>query len=256
MGPEQKPEKPWFLDAAFIVPLSIFIAYFCALSLTIGVYSYFNIPYDFISLNPTIVLAKSREYLAIFAMFLLPYMVAHFFAYIMEKNPRRVGFYILACLFELCTLWIISSYFNPEKTLMWSIAVCLTVYVVVITPLCIDDLMAYQKRKIQKRSSNSLRTIQRWDYFAIFIALCVIVGGYFGFYNWGRYIAKNADTFYVVKQSVDGRVPDVVFLGNYGDYLVGVPFHRDTKKFESFVIWKMPQADNIHLTLNLLYVST
>jgi predicted phage-related endonuclease len=39
-------------------------------------------------------------------------------------------------------------------------------------------------------------------------------------------------------------------MGNYGDYLVGVPFHRDTKKFErQVVILKMPQADNMRLTL-------
>ena len=34
MEPAQKPDKPWFLDAAFVIPLSIFIGYFWALSLT------------------------------------------------------------------------------------------------------------------------------------------------------------------------------------------------------------------------------
>ena len=39
----QKPEKPWFLDAAFVVPLLIFIAYFWALSLTAGAYTYLKV---------------------------------------------------------------------------------------------------------------------------------------------------------------------------------------------------------------------
>jgi hypothetical protein len=65
MESAQKPDKPWFLDAAFVIPLSIFIGYFCALSEVMGEYTYFNIPYSFISLNPTTVLARSRLSLAL-----------------------------------------------------------------------------------------------------------------------------------------------------------------------------------------------
>ena len=53
MEPAQKPDKPWFLDAAFVIPLLIFIGYFWTLSQTMGEYTYFNVPHDFISLNPT-----------------------------------------------------------------------------------------------------------------------------------------------------------------------------------------------------------
>jgi hypothetical protein len=186
---------------------------------------------------------------AFFAFCLLLFLVSYFIADIMEKNPR-VGFYILAGLFEGFILWRISLEFDPGKALMWSIVVGLTVYVVVFTSVYMDVLIAYRKPKVQKRSSNSLPTTPRWNYLVIIITLGAIVGGYFGFYYMGRSSAKNSDTFYVVKQSVEGRgVSEVIFLGNYGDYLVGVPFHRDTKKFESLVIWKMTQTDNIRLTL-------
>jgi hypothetical protein len=40
MVPGQKPDKPWFFDAAFVVPLFIFLGYFCALSETMGAYPY------------------------------------------------------------------------------------------------------------------------------------------------------------------------------------------------------------------------
>lgn len=93
MEPEQKPEKPWFLDAAFVVPLSIFIVYFWSLSLMIGVYSHFNIPYDFISLNPTNVLAISRPPLAVIAFYLIFILFGISIADIIEKNPR-VGLFI------------------------------------------------------------------------------------------------------------------------------------------------------------------
>jgi hypothetical protein len=152
-------------------------------------------------------------------------------------------------VFELNILWIIDSGFNPGKTLMWSIGIGLTVYVVVIVSVCMDVLMAHRERNIQKRQLNSVPTTQRWHYLPIFFTLGAIVGGYFGFYYIGRSSAENTDTFYVVKQSAGGKEDsEVVFLGNYGDYLVGIPFHRDIKKFESFVIWKMPQADTTRLT--------
>jgi len=88
MEPAQKPEKPWFLDAGFIVPLSIFLVYFWTLSLTVGVYNYFHISHDFISLNPTTVLAKSHQYLVILASGLLTVLLGLFFVDILEKKPR------------------------------------------------------------------------------------------------------------------------------------------------------------------------
>ena len=86
MDPGQKPEKPWFLDAAFVVPLLIFIAYFWALSLTAGAYTYFNVPQEFISLNPTNVLAISRPVVALIAFGLLCVLWGFFFVSMME-NP-------------------------------------------------------------------------------------------------------------------------------------------------------------------------
>jgi hypothetical protein len=71
--------------------------------------------------------------------------------------------------------------------------------------------------------------------------------GIFFFHYQGKSAAETMDTFYLVKQS-GGSKEDLVFLGTYGDYLVVVPFHRDTKKFENFMILKMPQGDNARLT--------
>jgi hypothetical protein len=248
MEPAQKPDKPWFLDAAFVIPLSVFIGYFWALSQTMGEYTYFNIPYSFISLNPTTVLARSSLFLFIIASVLIFSLITPFIAVITDNYPR-VGLYILACLIDLCLLWYISDEFKPEKILMLSIAVGLTVIVLVITAVCMPILIAKQKRAMQERQSNPLPTTQYWNYLAIFITLGAIAGGYYGLFHLGKSNAKTTDTFYLVKQSGGGKEDsELVFVGTYGDYLVGVPFHRDTKTFDSFVIWKMPQAENTRLT--------
>jgi len=248
MEPAQKPDKPLFFDAAFVVPFSILIAYFWALSLTIGIYNYFNVPVEFISLNPTNVLAQSREYLATIAFVMLGCLVVPLFlGYIAEKNVR-LGYWILVCLVVLGIFQMINKAFNPRETLRWSIGICLTVFVVVIA-VCMNNLIPPQERISKEKPSNSFFSTQFWNYVAILIALGAIVGGYWIFYFIGRSMAQDADTFYLVKQSGGGKEDaELVFLGTYGDYLVVVPFHRDTKRFEGFVILKMPQAENTRLT--------
>jgi hypothetical protein len=248
MEPEREPEKPWFLDAAFVVPLSIFIAYFWALSLTIGLYSYFNIPSDFISLTPTVVLAKSREYFATIAFGLILFLAVYFIVSIMEKIPR-LACYGYALLAEWSILGLIYEIFKPTNTLRWSISVCVTVFVVVIVSVCMDDLLAFRKHQFEKRGSNIVPPLRNWNVLSVIFILSAVGGGYFYFYYEGRSLGKRANTFYVVKQSAGGsEASEVVYLGNYGDYLLGIPFHRDTKKFETFVILKMPQSDNARIT--------
>lgn len=243
----QKPEKPWFLDAAFVIPLLIFIAYFWALSLTAGTYTYFNVPQEFISLNPTNVLATSRPFLALIAYFLLCFLGAFFLGFMME-NHTRVGLYIAALLLEVPILQFIYTAFNPKKTVMWSLGVGLTVIWMVITSWRMDLLISRYNRNRQKRLLNRVSTTQYLNYLAIFIPLGAILGGHFFFFHMGRSGARNTDTFYVIKQSVeDKKDQGVVLLGNYGDYIVGVPFNRDTKEFESFVVLKMPQSDTTRL---------
>jgi hypothetical protein len=254
MEPGQKPEKPWFLEAAFVVPLSIFIAYVWALSLTMGVYTYFNVPYDFISLNPTIVLAKVSVLLALIASLLFVF-IAPFFIGVIAENHIQAGVCILVLICEAFILRYIYIAYNPREILMWSFFVCLTVFMVVITFVYWDRIINWdriitrQNRNTQNRPSNKLSTIQYWNYLAILIPLGAIFGGYFFFFNQGSLSAENQDTFYVIKQSVeDKKDQGVILLGNYGDYLVGVPFHRDTNIFESFVVLKMPQSDTTRFT--------
>ena len=210
MKPAQKPDKPWFLDAAFVIPLSIFIGYFWALSELMGEYTYFNIPRSFISLNPTTVLARSRPFLALIAVLLICFVLPHLFEIIAEKN----------------------SLFRRKERI----------------------------RKEQPLTSLSSR--QLWNYLAILLTLGAILVGYHGFSYMGKSRAETADTFYLVKQSGGGKEDselvkqsgeskkdsELVFLSTYGDYLVVVPFDRDTNKFESFMILKMPQGDNTRLT--------
>ena len=161
--------------------------YLCTLSLTMGLYTYFNVPGEFISLNPTNVLATLRPFLALIAFYLLSFL----------------GLFFLVVFF-------------------------------------LGDI---------KRPPNRASTTQYLNLLAIFITLCAIFGGYYLFFYIGKSAAENEDTFYVIKQSVeDKNGKEVVLLGNYGDYLVGIPFDSDTKEFESFVVLKMPQSDTTRLT--------
>jgi hypothetical protein len=243
----QKPEKPWLLDAAFVVPLSIFIGYFWALALTVGEYVYFNIPYNFISLNPTTVLASSAPLLIGIAFVLLCFRVRFLLVYAAEKY-FLLRYLIFVCGVVLCISYVIDTVFNPEKTLLWSLRVGLVVYVAVIAFVCMDGTRARREPIRKERLSNSLPSTQLWNYLAIIIPL-IAIGGFFLSYYVGKSSAETRDTFYLVKQSGGGKEDsELVFVGTYGDYLVVVPFRRDTKKFDSFMIVKMPQGDNTRLT--------
>ena len=262
MGSAQKPDKPWYLDAAFVVPLLIFIGYFWALSETIGEYTYFNVPYSFISLNPTTVLARASLHLAIIAYLLIYVVVPFLLWYVINKNSR-LAFWILVCVVGIIISWAINVAFKPGKTLLLFIGVFLTVSVGVIASVYMDVVIAYLDHIRNERPSNSLPSTQLWNYVAILFTLGAILGGYFGFFYIGKSNAETEDTFFLVKQSGGGKEDteylvkqsgggkedtELVLLGTYGDYLVVVPFRRDTKKFESFVILKMPQGDNTRLT--------
>ena len=161
----------------------------------------------------------------------------------------RLLYWIIVFLIGFIIFQLINKAFNPGETLRWSIGICLTVFAVVIAFAYVDAVVARLDLSRKERPRNSLSITPYLNYLVILIICGAIVGGYFGFYSMGRSTAQKRVTFYLVKQSGGGKEDsELVFLGTYGDYLVVVPFHRDTKKFESFVIFKMHQAENTRLT--------
>ena len=109
----QRPDKPWVLDPAYVIPLSIFIACLCTLSLTMGLYTYFNVPGEFISLNPTNVLATLRPFLALIAFYLLFFLglffLGLFFLGYIKRPPNRASttqyLNLLAIFITLCAIF-------------------------------------------------------------------------------------------------------------------------------------------------------
>ena len=58
--------------------------------------------------------------------------------------------------------------------------------------------------------------------------------------------------FYVIKKTLEGQEDkEFIFLGNYGDYLVTVPFKRDTKIFRKKVVLLKMSDDKTPLSLSL-----
>jgi hypothetical protein len=115
-------------------------------------------------------------------------------------------------------------------------------------------LIARHKRIQEKPKANRL-SIERYRHHLIIIAILLAVGfGSPGLFQLGVYSAKNMEWFYVVKQSREGKEDaEFIVLGNYGDYLVAVPFKRSTKTFERKVILlKMSDMNNVPLSFERL----
>src|SRR5262245_11598489 len=86
MEPRQKPDKPWFLDAALVIPSLILIGYICALSQTMCEYDHFNIPPSFISLSPTYVLVRILPFLATIVYLIICSLASPIFMYFVENK--------------------------------------------------------------------------------------------------------------------------------------------------------------------------
>jgi hypothetical protein len=213
--------------------LAIFIAYIWTLSQVVGFYSYFSVPSDFISLNPTTVLSASRPYYILPAFILCciftGILLIRFVEDVSSDNPSR-RLYLLLAVSSLPTLIALYLNFGANDLLSY-IPSALVIIGLIGIFVFRKKLIAQHKRVQERRQANGLSIGRYWNdlvIFGILFAVGVVAPSLF---YLGKYSAEKNERFYVVKQSLEGKGDsESIFLGNYGDYLVTVPFTRITRK--------------------------
>jgi hypothetical protein len=73
--PERQPVRSWITDSGIIIAMITVTFYFCALVQQKGYLNYFNIPIEYISLTPTIILDLSLQLIALVGGILIGLML-------------------------------------------------------------------------------------------------------------------------------------------------------------------------------------
>jgi hypothetical protein len=253
-APKQQQEKSWITDASFLVPLAIVIAYMWVLSQTFGYYNYFSVPGNFISLNPTTVLGESRPYYILLAFLLsLLYMgrvVVRFLEEVSTNNPAH-GLYLFMALAALPMLMIFYSAYRYGY-LLSSISSAIFILIFICALVFKKTLIAQRERIQERRQASGLSIVRYWNDLVILVVLIAVgVGCPLLFYS-GKHLAEKKKMFYVIKKTVEGvEDKEFIFLGNYGDYLLTVPFKRGTKISRRKVVLLKMSDDRTPLSLSL-----
>ncbi len=266
METERQPVRSWITDG-IIIALATATAYLWTLFYEIGFCDYFNIPYYFISLNTTTVLATSGEFiLAVLILYLFIagplHMSQQINNFINKSSIRRfiIGISIIF-FFTLVSLIFLVS--DKERRQTWTIiaifgaaAIAAAIIVFFVKPLFTqrDKEGSYWEKLIadlpptERTGLSGSSLAQRHMHFSaiviIFIVVISISVGAYAHRKMGQSNAQRQEWFLVVAQS-----PEVVVLRNYSDYLFASPINRSTKEIEKkLFILKISEMTKIPLT--------
>jgi hypothetical protein len=247
METEQKAEKSlavtsWVIQPSVIVPLAIFMVYLWTLSQEVGFYAYFSIPLYFISLNPTIVLSTFGIQIVGISIALLLVSMISFMIYLgslfAAKTPTRrfLSTMAVAC-FTLAISLILFNTGNTKLAIMVGVPIVLLLILIFLKPLCIrykegsywDNLTSLMQPREEISTLDLSLAARYWDYILlVIIAISIGFGGlFFGYLGYSN--AQTQPWFQTIKQY---ESQEVVVIRSYGDYLLAVPFNRNTKQFE------------------------
>ena len=113
-------------------------------------------------------------------------------------------------------------------------------------------MLIAQRERIQKRRREiGLSIVRHWNDLVILVFLITVGVGCPILFYLGKYSAEKSEIFYVIKKTVEGlEENEFIFLGNYGDYFVTVPFKRDTKISRRKVVLLKMSDDKTPLSLS------
>ena len=241
-----------FTDAAIILAFITFFGYWGAFCYETAYFEYFNIPYYFISLNPTMVFFASVGW-----VFLGPLMVFVLIVMVVltalepvgkniERNyPRSVK--IVSISFAVLMLIFLAYQLitDHEFRKTW------TVETIVISALIVGFLFSFGF--LYKRYKENKEEIP-WRFIALLVSGFLLVS-YLEFRflrTIGEERAKKAKGFpvYVLPPlppeapvAPNSPTTEVAVIRTSGDYLLTIPFNRGTKEFENkLIIVKMSDS--------------
>jgi hypothetical protein len=231
----------WFAQSAIILALIPFIGYWYSLAFEQGFFSYFGIPYYFVSLNPTLVLSTSiilhilglTLCISIVPLFVLVYAMMDGKYSVDNKysNHGVLSYKRVISIVAIFILYILASLIiNPQFR---DIKILLTAVLIVVIDIALYVIYNYYIKGI---IHSSLLI------FIFILVSFIILGLGFNLFNKiGREEAKMQENFPVLVQSSFNS--EVAIIRIYGDYLYAIPFNRDTKKFvKKLFIIKIPDV--------------
>jgi hypothetical protein len=211
--------------------------YVLAFAYVAGYSRHFNIPLDFVTVDPSrillgVVLTLGAAYLPAFNVLILRSVIRreHLRAAI-RSRLARIGA-VLAILYYLVHLY------GWRMRYVGLAFGCLVFSVVLefVLPLWTQRGKPYLKQleaqdDVDSPENSGLFPIARFVGGSIFIVtLCLAVGGFLA-YHAGRAKAVSQEWYYV-----SGEAPNVVLVGNYGTVSIGAEYIRDTKELSGVLM--------------------
>jgi hypothetical protein len=239
----------WFTEAAIILVLLTFFGYWSALSYEMGFLSYFGIPYYFISLNPTFVLAISTIWVTlgtvigfVLAVFAIMITLGPLEKDMTARHPKIMKLFLV--LFSILVLAFITYRLitDPETRQIWTVKPLLIGGIGGLLYIFFVWLYRHYKEEIS------------WGFVGIALAvsfLIIVLGLGYRFLRWvGTETAQGLIEFPVYE--LPPPTCEVAVIRNSGEYLYAVPFDRANHEFEKkLVIIKISESSKPSLTLSL-----
>jgi hypothetical protein len=228
--------------------LITFLGYWGTLLSEAGFCAYFGIPFHFIPLNLTFVLANSTIWLLIVPAVCVFILVVIGMGVLIDTYPNSGGVLLLLVaiasflinpqLREAILLWLTNPVLRELKTLIYvGIAVLVIVLLVWLYKRDVKLVripFTWLVKRSEKKDSDKIELSTPWNSLkivAVVVGFClVLLPGYFGFQKLGQSQAQEQEWFPVIgSQSFTSmQVPEVAVLRNYGEYLFTVPIIRKT----------------------------
>ena len=251
-------------EATIILALLTFAGYWYTFCYEVRFFSYFDIPYYFVSVTPTLILSKSILWvflgatLGVVLLCIAIYIILGPVEQDMNARYLKLMKTVVVLIAIVSALFIIYSSIttitDPKLREEWTVHKLVTV--VVSGLLCLFFVWVYQNYK---------KNIP-WGFVGIALGITmyfVILGLGFRFLiAQGFEEAQKQEVFpvYVLPQRSPSEIAgkddhsEVAIIRNYGDYLLAIPFTRITRKDnedktpapfkKKLVIVKMPDAQN------------
>jgi hypothetical protein len=267
-APPAPPETPAvsalsrFTEATIIIALITFFGYWGAFSYEEAYFTYFNIPYSFISLNPTVVFFTSAGWIVVaplIAFLLIWFAVMNALEPVGKRIERRFPRSVKICgiSFAILMLGFLAYKLITDQELRNFWTVENLVIVAAIFALGFLLRLFYRRYKENKEETP-------WGLIALFVS-CFFLALYIEFRFLrlvAREIAKKQEVFHVyvlppptseVAGTPNSPTTEVAVIRQSGDYLLTVPFTRDPKwaVFENKLILVKMSDSKTPLSLSL-----
>jgi hypothetical protein len=226
------------MECAILVALIPASAYIWALHYEMGFCRYFNIPFELISLNSTIVLAASRWTLIMISLIFSMYL----FVFVSTGEGLLIVIVTIGLFIQL----IITS-LGYGQVITKYIAYVIPIAVIIIALI----IFFYSIATSPPEPSPLRQRISDVRSFIEILAVIVVVWFFASFsFLIGYSQAQNRQEFQIMTHSSDDKKFELVVLRVYGDYLLTAPLTLSTKEIETkLVIFKLSDDSPTSLSL-------